>query len=373
MLNRDGFYQHVPLLVSLTGFLLLVWSFVDPVYLLAISSPDVYRLQYLIGYVTIVPSCLFMIGYGRWLPETEISEEYNATIGLFGIAGGAGFLVFNGFLMLFFPTDSIWIITNWARWALSLGLAVGLVIGVLYVRGLSESLSAERHSLRAEHIEKQRELVDHMNGILRHEVLNSAQIIRGNAQLLMESEANVDPADERLNRIYREGEELADVIGEVRGLLNTVEGGQALQPIRLTDVINHEVEKLKSTYPEVTVKTTIPDEMFIEGDDLVGRVVGNLLRNAVMHNSADRPQVRIDGEITDEETVVSISDNGDGIPEHQFDTLFERPQVGTHGLGMYLVKALMDSYGGTVELVTTGRDGTTIEVAFPPVESPGSP
>lgn len=369
-LDRHRLLRHVPWFVAASGVVILAWSIVDPVYLLAVSSPDVYRLQYVIGYVTIVPTCLFMIGCGWWLSGHEFTREYDAVIGVCWLAGGAGFLVFNVFLMFFFPTDSIWIVTNWARWALSLGMAIGLVIGVLYARGLSESLSAERHSLRAEHVEKQRELVDHMNGILRHEVLNSAQIIRGNAQMLMEADGAVDPADERLERIYCEGGELADVIGEVRALLDTVERSQELQRIRLAEVVADEVERLTATYPDTTVEVSVPDDAFVAGDDLLGRVFGNLLRNAVMHNPSDDLQVSVETDVTDEATVVRVADDGDGIPEYQLDTLFDRPQIGTHGLGMYLVKALMDSYGGSVELVETGSGGTTVEVSFPPVERP---
>jgi signal transduction histidine kinase len=364
------FDEALPAILVATGVALLLWSVLEPLYLLWSSSPAVARFRYLIGYVTIVPSCLLLIGGGRWLASGALPEEYNRTVAAFTVVGGVGFLLFNLFLMLFFPADSIWLDTNWVRWALSMGLAVGFLIGALYTRGLSETISAQRHSMRAEHVEKQRELVDHLNGILRHEVLNSAQIIQGNAQILMEAEEPIDPADERLERLHRQGAELDDVIGEVRALLTTVEGDQQLQAYRLADVVDSEVKKLRDAHDDVDVTVAVPPDVFVEADQLVGRVVGNILRNAVVHNDAADLRVAVDIETTDEAAIVTISDSGDGIPEYQHETLFERPQVGTHGLGLYLVNALMDSYGGDVEVVETGPEGTTIAVRFPLAEPP---
>lgn len=362
--------ERLPVAFVACGVLVLLWSVVEPIYLYSTSSPVLFRLRYGIGYVTIVPSCLLLVVGGRWLARGTVPAEYNRIVAGCAVAGGVGFLVFNLFLMFFFPSDSVWLLTNWARWALSLGLAVGFLIGSLYVRGLFETISAQRHSMRAEHVEKQRELVDHLNGILRHEVLNSAQIIQGNAQILMESEEPIDPDDERLARLYRQGTELSDVIQEVRALLTTVEGEQAFQAYRLADVVEAEVRKVRDAHEAVDVETSIPPDCYVEGDELIGRVFGNLLRNAVVHNSPESLRISVDVEAGTEYATIAVRDTGDGIPEHQLDTLFERPQVGTHGLGLYLVKALVDSYGGAVELVETGDEGTTIAVTFPVAEPP---
>lgn len=362
--------EKVPQLLGASGVLLLLWSILEPVGLVVASIPDVYRLRYIIGYVTIVPSCVGLIWCCRWLPETDLPAEYYRTIGLFTAVGGGGFLLFNVFLMLFFPAESTWIITNWLRWALSLGLGIGLIVGISYTRGLVESISAERHSLRADHLQKQRDLIDHMNGILRHEVLNSAQIIHGNAGLLKESEEKIDPANDRLDRIYTEGEELADVIQDVRALLQTVEENRELGTIHLSDVLTSELEAFDERYPDVTVNTAIQEGIHIHGNELVRRVFRNLLQNAHEHNSTTSLRIAAEAETTDQTVVVTIRDNGDGIPDYERDTLFERPQVGTHGLGLHIVQRLVNSYGGSIELVETGPDGTTFAVRFPLVESP---
>lgn len=365
-----GFSAEIPLAISVSGVLLLLWSILEPVGLLATSTPDVFRLRYVIGYVTIVPSCIALMWGGRWLSESDIPRAYNYTVAGSVVAGGGGFLVFNVFLMLFFPAETVWIVMNWVRWAVSLGMCVGLVVGISYTRGLAETIAAERHSLRAEHLRKQRELVDHMNSILRHEVLNSAQIIKGNGQLLVDSDEAIDPDDDRLDRIRRQGDELTDVIQEVRALLHVVDGDRRFDPVDLAAILRNEVETVRTNHPDATIDTAVPAEVYVEGDELLGRVFGNLIRNAVEHNDPASVRVLVEVETADEAAIVTVRDDGQGIPEGELDELFDRPQTGTHGLGLYIVENLVDHYRGTIDLVETGGEGTTVRVTLPRAETP---
>ena len=47
------------------------------------------------------------------------------------------------------------------------------------------------------------------------------------------------------------------------------------------------------------------------------------------------------------------------------ETLFERNMGADHGLGLYLVRTLIERYGGTVELTETGPEGSTFTVELP--------
>ena len=366
------FTPGIPRLIATSGTLLLLWSIGEPVGLLVTSSPEVFRARYLIGYVTIIPSTLALMWGGKWLAESDISPEYDSTVAVSVVAGGSGFLVFNVFLMLFFPSESPWIVTNWVRWALSLGMGVGLVIGVLYSRGLAEGITAERHSLQAEHLREQRELIDQMNSILRHEVLNSAQVIMGVSSLLKGSDEKIDPDDERLDRLHRQGEELSDVVREVRALLHVVDESSQFEAIDLSDILRQEVEKIRSDHPDAAIETSIPDEVFVEGDELIARAFGNVFQNAVEHNEPGPVRITVGVETTDGEAIVTIEDDGGGIPNERLDGLFERPERGTHGLGLYIVERLLDNYQGTIELVGTGTEGTTFEITLPLSDRSGS-
>jgi len=354
----------VPLLIMGSGVSLLGWSVIEHVGLLSLGSPAASEPRYLIGYVTHVPATLGLVWGGKWLRESDLPSKYYRSITAYIAVGGIGFLVFNVGLMGFFPSESIWLTINWMRWALSLGLIVGLYIGISQARTIFRTLSAERQSIRAEHLERQRDLVDDMNSVLRHEVLNATQTILGTVELLQDEDDPIDPGDERLDRVRRQGEELAGVIRDVRSLLHTMGDDRELETVDLTAVLRSEVRKVRDRHPAIDIDVAVPEGVTVRGDELLGRVFGNLLRNAVEHNDPEDVRIRVAGTVEDGSAVVRIEDDGNGIPDRKREGLFERPRRGDHGLGMYIVEKLLSSYGGSVEVVSTGNEGTTIEATL---------
>lgn len=260
---------------------------------------------------------------------------------------------------------------SWIRWALSLGLIVGVYVGISRAQAIFQTIKAERQSVRADQLAEQREIVDQMNNLLRHEVLNTTQAILGNVSLLQEREEPIDPNDERLERINQQGEALTEVIRDVRSLLQTMQDDTARQPVNLTALLRSEIQTIVDRYPAVTVDAELSTDVLVDGDELLGRIFGNLLNNAVEHNDPDSLTITVEAETTDETVAVTITDDGSGIAEDELDSLFDRPRRGDHGLGLYLVRELVESYNGSLELVTTGEHGTTFRVTFP-VVSPES-
>jgi len=310
-----------------------------------------------------------MIYGARWLRRSDIPPDQHPRITKYWLIGGVGFLAFNVGLMSFFPTESIWIVLNWGRWALTFGFGIGLIVGIAQARSVISRLAAERESLRAEHVEKQRNLIDQMNGLLRHEVLNSTQVITGNASALMDSDEAIEPTDERITRIHRQGEEITRVVQEVRVLLSTIEDERTLETTNLTDVIETQVQKIRDQYPRIDVELRCPEGIHVHADELLGRAFGNVLRNSAEHNDTAALQITVDVERVDQSVIVTIEDNGGGIPERKLEALFDRPLVSDHGLGLYLVRELTNSYDGTVELSETGEEGTVFRFRLPSSET----
>jgi len=357
-----------PIIIT-SSILLLGWSLVEPVGLFAVDSPVLVKARYLVGYVTIVPCCVGMIRMARNMEGDAVPVEFHSSIGRYWLLGSGGFLLFNVSLMLFFPMESVWLVSSWLRWAVSLGGAVGLFIGISQARSVAQTVRAERQSLRAEHLETQRDLIDHLNGILRHEVLNSTQVIVGTTDAIRDADEPVEPTDERIERIHRHGEELTAVIQEVKTLLNATQPDRTVRPTALADVVRTEVDTLRDDYPEVDFDVRVVDDVRVRGDDLFGRIFGNLLRNAVDHNDTDSLRISVIVERVAGSAVVSVNDDGDGIPERKLGTLFDRPQTDDDGLGLYLVAELVESYDGTIDLIDTGNEGTTFEITFPVAKS----
>ncbi|WP_262913398.1 ATP-binding protein [Aequorivita xiaoshiensis] len=102
------------------------------------------------------------------------------------------------------------------------------------------------------------------------------------------------------------------------------------------------------------------------------RVVTNLVKNSIQSIEQKNPEEpRIDVEVIAKETLVNIrvTDNGIGVPNENKERIFE-PQFTTKssgmGLGLGMVKNIVERYGGTISLTSTSEK-TTFEVSFPAI------
>jgi signal transduction histidine kinase len=83
-------------------------------------------------------------------------------------------------------------------------------------------------------------------------------------------------------------------------------------------------------------------------------VFRNLISNAVQHNDAETPRVEVDATERGDTVAVSVVDNGPGVPESQREDIFGKGNKGLDstgtGLGLFLVRTLVESFGGSVRV-----------------------
>jgi len=241
------------------------------------------------------------------------------------------------------------------------GAIAGLLIGVSTVKETVEARRAER----------QRDALMFVNELLRHNVLNGMQVIKGNSELLTE---HVDEAGEPLlNTTHERSESIVGLVRNVRVLVDSVSRERPLRDVELGAVVGRAVSEARGAHPDAEFEADVPDGLTVRADDLLSAVLENLLSNAVDHNDADRPRVAVRAEPDGESVVLRVSDNGPGIPESEWESYFEagrqhEASVG-QGLGLYLVDTLVERYGGTVEITDNEPRGTTVEVELRRVEA----
>lgn len=101
-------------------------------------------------------------------------------------------------------------------------------------------------------------------------------------------------------------------------------------------------------------------------------VLQNLIINAVIHHDQlNLGQVKITAEQIHDKVIFRVKDNGAGIPEayHEkifdvFQTLKPREETGGSGIGLSLVRRVLQRYGGTIKLYSKEGEGTTFEVVW---------
>lgn len=123
----------------------------------------------------------------------------------------------------------------------------------------------------------------------------------------------------------------------------------------------------------------IPPGLQVHGDrDRITQVLNNLLSNAIKF-SPDDETVLVDAHREGEFVVVTVADQGPGIPEEFRSRLFDRftqfdssstRRSGGSGLGLSIVKGLVEGMGGTITLNTRVDKGTTFHVHLPRVAEP---
>lgn len=323
--------------------------------------------EFVVGVATTLPFVAGVAYAGYWLRESDIAPERHRRVWWWTVTGGAASVLLNVAIMAVMPVASVLLGVAWLRWAAAVGCGVGVAIGVTEARSIQSATAAERNRVRAEHLEVQRDLLDYLNSLLRHEVLNASNVISGYASLLKEEFDEDSREYEYSDVIHRRSDEITTVIDDVRVLLQAAEHDVSLEDVNLSGVLREELAKLGDIEEDVEVEASIPDDVYVPGNPLLRRVFGNVLSNAVRHNDSDPPRVSVDLTAEDDAVAVEIADNGPGIPEEEVDGLFERPSRRTadHGLGLYIVGQLLDQYGGDIELVETGDAGTTFRITLP--------
>jgi signal transduction histidine kinase len=255
--------------------------------------------------------------------------------------------------------------SGWVLNSTMIGLTGGLALGLIEARAIERAVVAEREATRTEQIEQQRDWFEYLNGLLRHEVLNSAHLINGYVDLLREEVDQDDPRRGYLERIGRRSHKMTEVIQDVRVLLRATNDRDEFEPVDVVDLLSAEVSALLDEHDGIYVDTSWPERAHVPGDDLLARVFSNLLANAVEHNDSPEPSIGVSVETTADAVTVTIADNGPGIPPDQREVRFERTDGDDHGLGPSLVDRLVERFGGSIDLVATGPDVSVLAVELP--------
>ncbi|MGQ0764727.1 MAG: ATP-binding protein [Gemmatimonadota bacterium] len=239
----------------------------------------------------------------------------------------------------------------------------GRVAGcILVFRDVSERRAAEG-ALREADRRK-----DEFLATLAHELRNPLSPIR-NALGLMElaprDEAVGLQARATMERQVRQMERLIDDLLDVSRITrNRLD--LRLERVSLSRILEQVVDSQRTSAAEGDLQLTVQlpaEEIWIDGDAVrLSQIVGNLLSNAIKYT---QPGGRVDLSARREErvAVISVRDNGAGIPTDMLDSVFDmfiqvdrrlERNVGGLGIGLTLVRQLVELHGGTVRAASDG-------------------
>ena len=192
---------------------------------------------------------------------------------------------------------------------------------------------------------------------------------------------NMDPdtTKEFVTDIGREAERLSRITENLLRLTR-LDGGvvQAAYPVAVGPVLQR-VERMLGMVAEekgVTISgSASEDAVALATDDDVHQILYNLMENAIKYSAAENGFVRAEALVRDGQVVITVTDNGIGIPDEDLPHVFDRfyrvdkmrsREVGGTGLGLSIVKDTIENRGGSIQAGHgAGGVGTVFTVTLP--------
>jgi PAS domain S-box-containing protein len=253
------------------------------------------------------------------------------------------------------------------RWFLSSAVPIRNEQGEI-VRWFGTNTDVTEHRAAEEALRENDRRKDEFLAMLAHELRNPLAPIRNAAQLLKltgSPDANQQWAFEV---IERQTQHLTRLVDDLLDVSRITQGNITLQrePLVLSMIINRAVEASRPLVDARRHQLTVtlpPEPVRVEGDlTRLVQVISNLVNNAAKYTE-ESGCIRIEAAVEGGEAVVRVRDNGIGMPAdllpHVFDLFtqadrsFNRTQGGL-GIGLTLVRRLVEMHGGRVEAQSEG-------------------
>ena len=267
------------------------------------------------------------------------------------------------------------------------GLAIGtdffvrtaFLFGVSILYGyLSES--AKKEKIRAEEAEQKERLKMDLVSALAHDIKSPLGIIMGYAETLMDQLAGRGDEKGKLEALQRIQDNAQRIVHLVTGFLDAskAEAGKLdieRRPVSVNGLLRELARQQQSDLQkkglalELNLDENLPE---VVGDETqLDRVFWNLIGNAIKFTPAGG-KIAVSSKLDDGHVCVSIRDTGIGIPRDELPLLFTRfrrlkgsAKIEGTGLGLFIVKTIVEAHKGTLLAESVDGQGSTFTVRVP--------
>ena len=246
-------------------------------------------------------------------------------------------------------------------------------------------IETEREHLLSNEKEARREaenanrMKDDFLATLSHELRTPLSSILGWSRMLKEKQISGEQADRAVETIERNARAQAQLIEDVLDVSRIISGKMRLEvrPIDLTAVIENALDGIRPAAEAkgIRLQRVTDTNVMIAGDaDRIQQIIWNLLSNAIKFTPKEG-RVQIKMERINSHVEITVADDGMGIEPETLPYVFERfrqsdstttRKYGGLGLGLAIVRHLVELHGGTVQAESEGLNkGSTFTLFFP--------
>jgi two-component system, OmpR family, sensor histidine kinase MprB len=232
---------------------------------------------------------------------------------------------------------------------------------------LGRSMSALDASVHA-----QRQLVADAS----HELRTPVTSLRTNIEILQQAhDIDALQREQLFADVVEQIEELTLLIGDLIDLARGEEPAAATEDVRLDAIVREAVERARRHSPETPFEVSLQPTVLLGVPARLGRAVNNLIDNALKYGPPGAPV-----EIALASGELVVRDHGPGICAEDLPHLFDRFYRGAEargrpcsGLGLAIVRQVVEQHGGTVAATGAAGGGTAMRVRLPRSEPLAEP
>ncbi len=213
---------------------------------------------------------------------------------------------------------------------------------------------------------------------LAHDIKGPLTSIVGFAELLEEGFLEGDEAADAAKTIRTNAQRLATLANDMLALSRVEYGELELADDRI-DVIDVLRSAIEAVAAERTIESSLAvDHAYVRGDaDRLRQVFDNLLRNAIKYSPGGEA-VHVELRAAGNGFTIAVNDQGIGIPPDDLGKLFNRfarasnarkSKIHGTGVGLFIVKTIVERHGGTAAVQSTLGTGSTFTVTLPAIEN----
>jgi two-component system OmpR family sensor kinase len=206
-----------------------------------------------------------------------------------------------------------------------------------------------------------------------HELRTPVSAISGFTDLWRQGAIDEGQLEDVMRRIGQESARMRGLVEDLL-LLARLDEGPALarESVDLSGLLADARLDASATHPSRTILVQAPAPVVVEGDEArLRQVVGNLVSNALIHTDPEA-RVLLRAERQGDVALLSVADDGAGMTTEEATRAFDRfwradparARSGA-GLGLAIVRSVMEAHGGTVRLQTAPGAGTTVQIVLP--------
>ncbi|MGF1479312.1 MAG: response regulator [Cyanophyceae cyanobacterium] len=267
-----------------------------------------------------------------------------------------------------------------------IGVATDITERVLAETQRDKLLESERTA--REEAEQANRLKDEFLAVLSHELRTPLNPIVGWTSLLRKGNVSAEQTERALETIERNAQLQTQLIDDLLDISRILRGKLQLQslPLKLPPIIEAAIEtvRLAAQAKSIQIVTNYQsrEETILGDPDRLQQVVWNLLTNAVKFTPAGG-QITVQLFKRDSRMTLQVVDTGNGIDQQFIPYLFDKFRqenssttrtFGGLGLGLAIVRHLVELHGGTVSAQSLGKgQGSTFTVNLPRIQQPLAP